>query len=108
MFAVSVNQDNNYLDVQQKIYFSIIFWQSYVFYIYNQSVKINLDLASGASDDWAMQVAKVPLVYTMELPDYGEGFITPIEKIKPMVRETYEAFEIFVKYICAFHHVHCI
>lgn len=54
-----------------------------------------------------MQVAKVPLVYTMELPDYGEGFIMPVEKIKPMVRETYEAFKVFARYVCALRHINC-
>lgn len=76
-------------------------------YIRSQCIKSNLDAASGASDDWAMQMAKVPLVYTMELPDYGDGFIMPVEKIKPMVKETYEAFKVFVKYICALRHTNC-
>ena len=40
-----------------------------------------------------MEKATVPVVYTLELPDYnGTSFILPKEMIRPMVRETYAGF----------------
>ncbi|KAG7210208.1 hypothetical protein KM043_011762 [Ampulex compressa] len=60
-----------------------------------------LYFASGGSDDWAMEKAQVPLSYTIELPDYGSGFVVPVDKIKPMVKETFEGFKVFLKHVCA-------
>lgn len=45
------------------------------------------DPAAGASDDWALGVAKVPLSYTLELRDEGAaGFVLPPHQIVPAVR----------------------
>jgi hypothetical protein len=40
-----------------------------------------------------MEKAKVPIVYTIELPEVdGNLFILPQENIKPIARETYTIF----------------
>ncbi|XP_011505294.1 PREDICTED: carboxypeptidase B-like [Ceratosolen solmsi marchali] len=50
-----------------------------------------LYIAFGGSDDWAMEKAGVPIVYTVELPEFnGKLFVMPQEEIRPMVRETYK------------------
>lgn len=53
-----------------------------------------IDLAYGTCRDWAYEVAGVPLSYTIELPGFGFGFSPPIEKIAPVVTETWEAIKV--------------
>jgi len=52
------------------------------------------DLAYGTCRDWAYEVAGVPLSFTFELPGFGFGFSPPIEKIAPVVTETWEAIKV--------------
>jgi len=48
--------------------------------------------ASGAADDWGYVVAKIPLVYTIELRDTGSyGFQLPANQIIPTGVESFAA-----------------
>lgn len=56
--------------------------------------------AAGASDDWAMGVAKIPIVYTIELPGGGTyGFDLPANRILSVVQETFEGVKVVVNYV---------
>lgn len=56
--------------------------------------------AAGASDDWAMGVAKIPIVYTIELPGGGSyGFDLPPSEIQAVVVETFEGFKVLANHI---------
>ncbi|XP_058983448.1 carboxypeptidase B [Musca domestica] len=46
--------------------------------------------ASGASDDFAYGVAKIPVVMCMELPSGGSGFDPPADRILPLVAESWQ------------------
>lgn len=64
------------------------------------SSSIALYPAAGASDDWAMGVAKIPIVYTIELPGGGSyGFDLPPSGIQSVVVETFEGFKILANHI---------
>lgn len=59
------------------------------------------DAASGGSDDWAMGVAQIPIVFTIELPPSSKNiddFFPPVSEIEPVGHETFEAFKVFFKY----------
>lgn len=45
--------------------------------------------ASGGSDDYALAVAKIPVVICMELPSGGNGFNPPTEKIQSIAEESW-------------------
>ncbi|KAJ3660726.1 hypothetical protein Zmor_005162 [Zophobas morio] len=56
--------------------------------------------AAGASDDWAMGVAGIDLVYTIELPGGGSyGFDLPASRIQGVVVETFEGFKVYADYV---------
>ncbi|XP_042877673.1 carboxypeptidase B-like [Penaeus japonicus] len=56
--------------------------------------------AAGASDDWALGVAKVPLSYTLELRDEGAaGFVLPPHQIIPAVNEAWAAMKFLGEYV---------
>ncbi|XP_037785114.1 carboxypeptidase B-like [Penaeus monodon] len=56
--------------------------------------------ASGASDDWALGVAKVPLSYTLELRDEGAaGFVLPPNQIVPAANEAWVAMRYLGEYV---------
>ncbi|XP_071549428.1 carboxypeptidase B1-like [Panulirus ornatus] len=56
--------------------------------------------ASGAADDWAAGVGKIPLVFTMELRDDGAaGFVLPNDLIKPAVNDAWVAVEHLGKHV---------
>ncbi|XP_047475923.1 carboxypeptidase B-like [Penaeus chinensis] len=56
--------------------------------------------ASGASDDWALGVAKVPLSYTLELRDEGAaGFVLPPNQIIPAANEAWAAMKYLGEYV---------
>ena len=45
-------------------------------------------MASGAADDWALGVAKIPYTYTVELRDKGRySFFLPPDQIQPSGEE---------------------
>ncbi|XP_058797647.1 carboxypeptidase B-like [Phymastichus coffea] len=57
--------------------------------------------ASGGSDDWAMGIAGIPIVFTIELPPLPgniENFFPPVKEIEPVGRETFEAIKVFIRY----------
>ncbi|XP_065359655.1 carboxypeptidase B1-like [Calliphora vicina] len=45
--------------------------------------------ASGGSDDYALAMAKIPVVICMELPSGGNGFDPPSDKIQSIVEESW-------------------
>ncbi|XP_063590475.1 carboxypeptidase B1-like [Penaeus indicus] len=56
--------------------------------------------AAGASDDWALGVAKVPLSYTLELRDEGAaGFVLPPNQIIPAANEAWAAMKYLGEYV---------
>lgn len=56
--------------------------------------------AAGGSDDWMMEMCKVPLSYTIELPGGGSmGFDPPPSKIRGHVEEMFEGIKSFAKYV---------
>ncbi|XP_014234510.1 carboxypeptidase B-like [Trichogramma pretiosum] len=55
--------------------------------------------AAGGSDDWAMGVAGVDLVYTIELPGGSYKFTPPTSEILPVGQETFEAIKVFARYV---------
>jgi len=66
--------------------------------IYTSEHGADLYPASGAADDWSFTVAKVPLVYTLELRDTGSyGFQLPASQIIGTGDEAYAA----VKYLAS-------
>ncbi|OXU21905.1 hypothetical protein TSAR_014267 [Trichomalopsis sarcophagae] len=61
-------------------------------YVVGSAARV-LYVSSGGSDDWAYDEAEVPIVYTMELPEYEKNsFIVPKKYIKPLITETYVGF----------------
>jgi hypothetical protein len=49
---------------------------------------VGAGLASGAADDWALGVAKIPFTYTVELRDKGHySFFLPPDQIRPSGEE---------------------
>lgn len=45
--------------------------------------------ASGASDDYALGIANIPVVLCMELPSGGNGFDPPADRILPLASESW-------------------
>ncbi|KAJ8950618.1 hypothetical protein NQ318_010817 [Aromia moschata] len=56
-----------------------------------------LGFAAGGSDDWGKGGADIDLAYTVELPD--DSFILPVERIQPVVEESWEGFKALHDYI---------
>ncbi|XP_048509951.1 carboxypeptidase B-like [Athalia rosae] len=55
--------------------------------------------ASGGSDDWSMEKAGVPLVYCIELEDFGSHFELPPTRLHEVVQQADTMVKIFTEYV---------
>ncbi|KAG7210207.1 hypothetical protein KM043_011761 [Ampulex compressa] len=69
-------------------------------YTYGTSAN-HLYLASGGSDDWAMDQGGADLSYTIELPGGSHGFLLPASQIRPVAAETFEAIKVIHSHVKA-------